>query len=107
MLKHNIHTYTHSIIGTKPYIGESIETKVLRITQNKEPISDGSPTIYMERKDGIKPEYDIRTDRWEIALDAMDIVSKTKLAKRIERHTPKPDLSGKPQGTEPETNPAA
>ena len=32
---------------------------------------DGAPIIYTERKDGVLPAYDIRTDRWEIAQEAM------------------------------------
>lgn len=64
--------------------GESIEKKIERITENREPISDSSPVIYTERKDGVLPAYDIRTDRWEIAIEAMDKVSKTHLAKRDE-----------------------
>ena len=51
--------------------GESIEAKVCRIVNNGEPISDGAPLIYTERKDGVKEEYNIRTDRFDIALNAV------------------------------------
>lgn len=64
------------------YQGERIEEKIARITNNKEPITDGAPTIYTDRKDGVLPAYDIRTDRWEIAVDAMSVVQKDALAKR-------------------------
>ena len=57
------------------YEGETIETKVNRIVNNGEPITDGAPIIYTERKDGVLPEYDIRTDRWDITIDAMDKVN--------------------------------
>ena len=43
--------------------GETIEEKIRRITNNKEPITDGAPLVYTDRKDGVRPEYDIRTDR--------------------------------------------
>ena len=56
--------------------GEYIEEKVRRITENGEPIEDGAPIIYTERKDGVNPAYNIRTDRWEIAQDAMEQVGK-------------------------------
>lgn len=69
--------------------GEPIEQKVRRITQNKEPITDGAPIIFTERKEGINPAYDIRTDKWEIAVDAMDAVSRENLRKREERLNPK------------------
>ena len=41
--------------------GEYIEEKVRRITENNEPIEDGAPIIYTERKDGVNPAYNIRT----------------------------------------------
>lgn len=62
--------------------GETIEMKVMRITVNKEPIKDGAPEIFTERKDGVNSAYNIRTDRWEIAVDAMDKVNKSIIAKR-------------------------
>lgn len=58
--------------------GEYIEEKVRRITENGEPIEDGAPIIYTERKDGVNPAYDIRTDRWEIAQNAMEQVGNNK-----------------------------
>lgn len=67
------------------YQGERIEQKIQRITNNKEPIKDGAPLIYTDRSEGVKEAYDIRTDRWEVAVDAMDKVSKTHLAKREQR----------------------
>ena len=35
------------------------------------------PTIYTEKKDGVQPEYDIRTDRFEVAIDAMDKINQS------------------------------
>lgn len=64
--------------------GETIETKVARIVQNKEPITDGAPMIYTEKEQGVLPEYDIRTDKWEIAQNAMDVVHATNIAKSKE-----------------------
>lgn len=61
--------------------GESIETKVKRITENNEPITDGAPIIYTNRDDGVLPAYNIRTDRWDIAQQAMDAVNQANLAK--------------------------
>lgn len=61
--------------------GESIEDKVKRITENNEPITDGAPIIYTNRDDGVLPSYNIRTDRWEIAQQAMDAVNQANLAK--------------------------
>jgi hypothetical protein len=56
----------------KAYEGETIEQKVSRILNNKEPIKDGAPLIYTEREAGVLPELDPRTDRQELLIDAMD-----------------------------------
>lgn len=71
-----------SIKKNTSYQGETIEQKIDRIVNNKEPIKDGAPLIYTERKDGVLPQYDIRTDRFEVALDAMTAVAKSHQAKR-------------------------
>jgi hypothetical protein len=65
--------------------GETIEQKIERIVNSNEPITDGAPIIYTERKEGVKPEYNIRTDRWEIATEAMDKVQANIAAKREEK----------------------
>ena len=62
--------------------GETIEDKCKRLVETKEPIKDGAPILYTERKDGVLPAYDIRTDRWAIAQEAMDKNRKAIDAKR-------------------------
>lgn len=69
------------VLKTEVYEGESIENKVRRIVDNKEPITDGAPIVYTEKKDGVLPQYDIRTDRWDMAIMAMDAVNKAKIAR--------------------------
>lgn len=64
--------------------GETIEMKIVRIMNNNEPITDTAPIIYTERKDGVLPEYNIRTDSRNIAMEAMDVVDKTNKAKRMD-----------------------
>lgn len=71
-----------SIKVNDSYQGETIEQKIRRIINNKEPIQDGAPLVYTDRKDGVRPEYDVRTDRWELAVSAMDKVNKERIAKR-------------------------
>ena len=71
-----------SLKVNKSYQGETIEQKVNRIVNNKEPITDGAPLIYTEKKDGVQPDYDIRTDRFEVAVEAMDKIAKSNAAKR-------------------------
>lgn len=67
------------------YEGETIEQKVARVTLNKEPIKDGAPLIYTDRKDGVQAQYDIRTDRFEIAIEGMGAVDKSHKASRAQR----------------------
>lgn len=64
--------------------GETIEMKVERIVNNSEPIEDIAPTIYQARKDGVQAQYDVRTDRFELGLDAMDAVEASMIARREE-----------------------
>lgn len=58
--------------------GERLECKIERMTENNEPIGETAPLIYTPRKDGVIAAYDIRTDKWDIALDAMSKVNKTR-----------------------------
>ena len=68
--------------------GESLETKIARMLTNKEPINaEGVNLIYTERKKGVLPETNVRTDRWEIATDAMNAVEKSYKAKRENKFT--------------------
>lgn len=62
------------------YSGETIETKIERVTANNEPITDGAEIVYTEKKNGVMPEYNVRTDKWEIAESAMDRVHASKIA---------------------------
>lgn len=62
--------------------GELLIHKVDRIVNNGEPLTDGTSLIYTERKDGVLPEYNIRADRRDIAVKAMDIHAKARAAKR-------------------------
>lgn len=54
--------------------GETIETKVARITQNKEPITDSAPIIFTEKKDGVLPAYNIRPDIEAVRLHSFCLV---------------------------------
>ena len=67
-----------TIVRIESREGETIEAKVRRIMSNNEPISDQAPLIYTERKDGINPDYDIRSDRFDYALDAMSKIENSK-----------------------------
>lgn len=83
----------------KTQIGETIEQKVERIINNGEPIEDGAPIIYTDRRDGAQPDYDVRADRFDIAIDAMDKVTKSKLTKRADFYKKSEEKSPESEST--------
>lgn len=90
------------MVGQKSVVGERIEEKVQRIMHNNEPITDGAPQNFTDPKDGVPPEFDIRTSRWDLATEAKDAEHKTRIAKR-EGMTITPEAKGDvPGGTEGE-----
>lgn len=76
------HNPYSNIKGVELTEGETIEIKVRRITEEKTPITDTAPIIYTNREDGVIAGYNIRTDRFDVALTAMDTVNKAKIATR-------------------------
>ena len=98
--------YTQTnLVGEDRIEGETIEEKMERIISNNEPIKDGAPIIHTERKDGVIAAYNIRTDRFEIAAEAMDKVSASISAKRDEKYGHLRIEEGeKDAGTEPAVN---
>lgn len=64
--------------------GAPIEVKIERIINNKEAITDGAPIIFTERNEGVLQAYNIRTDRFEVALDGIDKIQKSYAARREE-----------------------
>lgn len=61
------------------YQAEPREVKLRKIISGESnDMDDGVfPTIYTEKKDGVKPEFDIRTDRFEVAIDAIDKINQS------------------------------
>lgn len=78
---------------------ESIEQQMRRARSNKEPIKATAKITYNDRKDGVLPQHDIRTDRFMIAMMATDKIHATKAAERQAIDFPK-DEDGNiiPQG---------
>lgn len=61
------------------YLAEPREVKLRKIINGEaNNMEDGVfPTIYTEKKDGVQPEFDIRTDRFEVAIEAMDKINQS------------------------------
>lgn len=70
--------------------GFTIEEVINKALSENEPIGEAVPLIYTERKDGVRPEYDIRTDRFAMAQSAMDKVAQDITARRAEKMKTKP-----------------
>lgn len=85
-------TSRETLKGKIAYIGESIEKKIARVLSNKENIKDQAPLIYTDRKDGVQPDYDIRTDKYEYLVEGHDALAKSKRAKRDNIAAAKKDL---------------
>ena len=87
------------------YEAEPREVKLRKIISGEaNNMEDGVfPIIYTEKKDGVRPEYDVRTDRFEIAIDAMDKINQS-AADQIAKSKGKTE-SAKTFGTEGKTDP--
>lgn len=87
------------------YQAEPREVKLRKIISGESSnMEDGVfPTIYTEKKDGVKPEFDIRTDRFEVAIDAIDKINQS-IANQIAKSKGETEAV-KDFGTEEKTNP--
>lgn len=87
------------------YQAEPREVKLRKIISGESNnMEDGVfPTIYTEKKDGVLPEYDIRTDRFEVAIDAIDKINQS-VANQIVKNKGETEAV-KEFGTETKTNP--
>ena len=87
------------------YEAEPREVKLRKIISGEASnMEDGVfPTIYTEKKDGVRPEYDIRTDRFEVAIDAIDKINQS-TADQIAKNKGETEAA-KNFGTEGKTDP--
>lgn len=92
---------TIGIKGVDLYEAESIETQMMKATTEKIPIENASPSIYTERKDGVVPQYNPRTDRFDLAIEAMDKVAKSYRSKRADRIKSEAKQETKEKSAEP------
>lgn len=100
-MKKRIVKQTKDMLAVETTEGEIIEKKIQRIMDEKTPIDDSAPIIYTERKNGINPAYNVRTDRFDLALEAMEIETKNRIAKNEENFKDVPD---KIEGGSPSEN---
>lgn len=75
---------TNRLKRNESYEGNTIE-KQLREMKNGAIIEfQNKPEIYTARKDGVRPETDIRTDKFDLMLGATDKLSRARIAKSNE-----------------------
>jgi hypothetical protein len=76
--------------------GETLIKKCQRILDEGEPLTDGAPMIYTPKQAGVKPECNVRADKWDIAMKAMDRVNSYKLTEYLKEGTT--EAPNKPDG---------
>lgn len=76
--------------------GETLIKKCQRILDEGEPLTDGAPMIFTPKQAGVKPECNVRTDKWDIAMKAMDRVNNYKLTEYLKEGTT--EAPSKPDG---------
>ena len=65
--------------------GETLIKKIQRIFDENEPLTDGAPLIYTPKQAGVREDCNIRADKWEIAMNAMDRVNNYKLSEYLKK----------------------
>lgn len=80
-----IYTYKPTLSVDATYEAEGLEVKLRRITETNEPLAGDIPIVYTRKTDGVLPAYDIRTDRFEVAREAMSKVQESEMAKEAQR----------------------
>lgn len=87
------------------YQAEPREVKLRKIINGESnDMEDGVfPIIYTEKKDGVQPEFDIRTDRFEVAVEAVDKINQA-VANQVAKNKGETEAA-KNFGTETKTDP--
>lgn len=65
--------------------GETLIKKIQRILDENEPLTDGAPMIYTPKQAGVRDDCNIRTDKWTLAMNAMDRVNNYKLNEYLKK----------------------
>ena len=74
MGKPKIITNSYTQFRVESYEGQSIEDRCKRMVETGEPIKDTTPLIFTPKEKGVMPQYDVRADKWEIALVCPHVV---------------------------------
>lgn len=84
MIRAPYYTVT-TLEGVTPKEGTTMEDKMEKLLNNNEPMDDGGELIFTEAKEGVKPEFDIRTHKWDVVTNASEkLAERRKLLKKEE-----------------------
>lgn len=90
------------------YEAESIEQMLRKAKEGESIELGGKELLYTEKKDGVLPITNIRTDKFDLAMEALDTVERTRavkekeyMKKAIEAEEAKTALGGSTDGTLP------
>ena len=86
--------------GVTGYEGETLAAQLRRIKASGEGIGMDAPPIFTERKDGVLPQTDIRTDKFEEMIEAHDKVTEVRRAQRADKITKQIEQNNPPKGGE-------
>lgn len=64
------------------YEGKSIEQEIAERMEGNNIELGGKALLYTEKKDGVLPETDIRSDKFELAMIAKDKVERMRIVKK-------------------------
>lgn len=92
--KIRVNNFAGMIKMTDP--GETLIKKCQRILDEGEPLTDGAPMIYTPKQAGVRPEYNVRADKWDLAMNAMDRVNNYKLTEYLKEGIA--EAPNKPEG---------
>ena len=82
-MKKGSHFHSTQITVVLDQKGESIEEMLRRVRDSKEPIQANAKMLYFDRKDGVMPFCDIRSDRFDYAMKATNKLHATAYAQRM------------------------
>ena len=79
---------SNHLTGNDTFEGNCIEQEMHIATTEKRPIERNAiqSCFYTRRKNGVLPETDIRTDRWDLAQKAMNKINNDAKGKIIKLH---------------------
>lgn len=76
---------TTQISCNESYEAQSLEEQIKAATIGNQKIQADGSLIFTERKKGVEPQYNIRTDRFDLALDQIEKYDKMTAAQRDDK----------------------